>query len=331
MRRWMILLPLLAPGLKACSRESSSLDVIGGEPAEAPPFFASLHESGEASPFCGGTLISRNLVMTAAHCVRGLSGPLDVRLGASDLKTLPESTAVEAVRVHPQYHNRRFQHDVALLFLADDQRRKAAPLSLKDRVDIPLQLFGFGNTSRQGHTYPDRLQTAQVEELPAYACQALGGPYQFVIERQICATAPSADSCDGDSGGPLLAEGALYGIVSWGTRCGDPSQPGVYTRAASYATWLRDEERAELSVEDLAYAVFYYPLIHDKRQFTAGYHLWKEEKQGSQGEALQTWNRTFRQQTYTMRLLPEGPQRFRLEFHVNGRVYSTPATFSRVT
>ncbi len=328
LRRWMLFLPLIVIGLKACSQANARLDVIGGEPAEAPPFFAALHEPGETSPFCGGTLIEKNLVITAAHCVRDVAGPLAVWLGASDLKEPMKSIPVEAVRVHPQYHNRRFQHDVALLYLANSQEPSTAAFSSQLRSDEPLQLFGFGNTSRKGHTYPDVLQSAFVHELPGYECQALGGAYNFVIEQQICATAPTADSCDGDSGGPLLLNGELYGIVSWGTGCGNPSQPGVYTRVASYKDWITMEAGSDLSIEDLAFAVFYFPLVHMNRQFTAGYHKWKEEAEPSKAKALETWTRPFRNEVYKLRLLSNGPQRYQLEFHALGRVYTTSATYS---
>jgi trypsin len=329
LRRWLVFLPLMVIFLKACSQEPARLDVIGGEPAAAPPFFLALHEPGESSPFCGGTLIGKNLAVTAAHCVSDVSGPIEVWLGVSDLKNRPEPIQVQAVRVHPQYHNRRFQHDVALLFLERDDGHETAPFSVKGRADGALRLFGFGNTSRKGHTYPDQIQSAYVNEVPAYECESLGGPYKFVIEQQVCAAAPLSDSCDGDSGGPLLLKGELYGIVSWGTACGDPTQPGVYTRAASYREWIETEKNAQVPIEDLAYAVFYYPLVHDGRQFTAGYHLWKEEALPSPEEALQTWTRSFHGEEYVIRLLKAGPQRYRLEFHGNGKVYSTPASFSR--
>jgi trypsin len=329
LRRWLVFLPLMVIFLKACSQEPARLDVIGGEPAVAPPFFVALHEAGQVSPFCGGTLIGKNLAVTAAHCVSEVSGPIELWLGLSDLNDRPEPIRVEAVRKHPQYHNRRFQHDVALLFLERDDGHDTAPISVKGKADGPLYLLGFGNTSRKGHTYPEQIQSAYVNEVPAYECESLGGPYKFVIGQQICASSALSDSCDGDSGGPLLLKGELYGIVSWGTSCGDPTQPGVYTRASSYRDWIAMERKAQLPIEDLAYAVFYFPLIHGDLQFTAGYHQWKEEALPSQEAALETWTRTFRNKGYVIRLLKAGPQRYRLEFQLNGAVYSTPAQFSR--
>jgi secreted trypsin-like serine protease len=330
LRRLIVLLPLTLIGLKGCRQETASLDVIGGEPTQAPGFFAALHQTGAAEAFCGGTLIGDDLLVTAAHCVIWLSGPLGIWLGVGDLEKLPESIEVEAVRVHPQYHNRRFQHDVALLFLKPGASSEAFPLGLnrQARADQPLQILGFGNTSRSGYVYPRFLQTALVEELPGYECQALGGPYNFVMERQICAIAPTTDSCDGDSGGPLILDKKLYGIVSWGRGCGNASQPGVYTRVAAYEDWIQAEEKARLPIEELAYAVFYFPLLHGKRQFTAGHHVWRQQKQADPHEALATWRRSFRSRPYLLRLLSEGPHRYRLEIQADGRIYSTAANFS---
>ncbi|RXN08422.1 complement factor I [Labeo rohita] len=52
------------------------------------------------------------------------------------------------------------------------------------------------------------------------------------------------DSCQGDSGGPLVCKDAsglsyVWGIVSWGDKCGEPNYPGVYTKVAHYFDWIR--------------------------------------------------------------------------------------------
>lgn len=66
-----------------------------------------------------------------------------------------------------------------------------------------------------------------------------------IASSQICAGGEFAkDSCDGDSGGPLMRPAYmkrwyLEGIVSFGNRCGLEGWPGVYTRVADYVDWIQ--------------------------------------------------------------------------------------------
>ena len=48
------------------------------------------------------------------------------------------------------------------------------------------------------------------------------------------------DSCSGDSGGALVCNGALTGIVSFGAGCAEPDYPGIYAEAAHYVQWFED-------------------------------------------------------------------------------------------
>ncbi|XP_034003938.1 anionic trypsin-1-like [Trematomus bernacchii] len=43
----------------------------------------------------------------------------------------------------------------------------------------------------------------------------------------------------GDSGGPLICDGQLEGIVSWGISCANPYFPGVYTKVRNYVGWIQ--------------------------------------------------------------------------------------------
>lgn len=46
------------------------------------------------------------------------------------------------------------------------------------------------------------------------------------------------DSCNGDTGGPLVADGMLIGLASWGKGCAEYGYPGVYTRISVLRAWI---------------------------------------------------------------------------------------------
>lgn len=72
-----------------------------------------------------------------------------------------------------------------------------------------------------------------------------------IIDTQICAGgAKGKDSCNGDSGGPLmkLIPGSpnwyIEGIVSYGPQnCGTEGVPGIYTRVGAYLGWIAKNMR----------------------------------------------------------------------------------------
>lgn len=70
-----------------------------------------------------------------------------------------------------------------------------------------------------------------------------------IASTQICAGGIYArDSCDGDSGGPLMRKisnsWVLEGVVSFGNRCGLENWPGIYTRVSEYEQWIKRNLRA---------------------------------------------------------------------------------------
>ena len=64
--------------------------------------------------------------------------------------------------------------------------------------------------------------------------------FRFDSETMICAGYPEGgkDSCNGDGGGPLICDGELQGITSWGIGCAEKERPGVYTRVCNFIDWI---------------------------------------------------------------------------------------------
>lgn len=86
----------------------------------------------------------------------------------------------------------------------------------------------------------------------AYCSQVYAQQNTRILNTQLCAGGKRGeDSCNGDSGGPLMTLDTsnprnphqyLVGIVSFGPRqCGLEGWPGVYTRVSEYLDWILSE------------------------------------------------------------------------------------------
>lgn len=90
---------------------------------------------------------------------------------------------------------------------------------------------------------PAVLQKVTVPVWSNAQCRSKYGPHApgGILESMICAGQDSRDSCNGDSGGPLMVNEGHWvqiGVVSWGIGCGKGQYPGVYTRVTSFLPWI---------------------------------------------------------------------------------------------
>jgi trypsin len=215
-----------------------------------------------AGQFCGGVVIARSTVVTAAHCmgqevIGGPDGPvkdLKVIAGRDDLEsTAGAEIPVRSVWVNPDYDERTNAGDVAVLTLstalpADYVIPMADEGDPAYRPGTGAAVYGWGDTSGGGD-YPNTLHAAHVQVLADSLCRRAypGGPEgTYESGSMLCAGEPQGgkDACQGDSGGPLVAQGRLIGLVSWGSGCGRPGSPGVYTRVSDVVKVLQKRSSA---------------------------------------------------------------------------------------
>lgn len=223
-------------------------NIVGGEEA-APgefPFMVSLQENGDH--FCGGTLIERDLVLTAAHC---MGGDFKVVVGLhtqGDLQNA-EVLSVASATIHPKYDSAKSDFDFALVRLTSKSKFEPAAIN-RSELSIPETekdaqrsiTAGWGVTTEGGSLAKSLMKVEVPLVSPGRCDKAYPGQ---VTERMICAglDAGQKDSCQGDSGGPLLTineEGAyvLTGVVSWGEGCARAGKYGVYSKVSSVADWI---------------------------------------------------------------------------------------------
>ncbi|MFF9018245.1 serine protease [Streptomyces sp. NPDC014870] len=232
--------------------------VVGGQPAEAAdaPWAVALSSRDRfggtrAGQFCGGVVVAPTKVLTAAHCLgRDVLGGEPSEL--PDFKVIAGRSAlygqgghevrVSRTWISPDYDPTANTNDLAVLTLASALPqsyviRTAVPGDVAETPGTAADVYGWGDTTGNG-TYASALRSARVQVLPDASCEraypgGFGAAYQ--PGTMLCAGDPQGgrDACQGDSGGPLVAAGRLIGLVSWGSGCGQPENPGVYTRVST--------------------------------------------------------------------------------------------------
>ncbi len=230
--------------------------IVGGQTSARPwPSMAALITPGEGrfqGFFCGATVISRQAVLTAAHCVVDdtsavVSAPDEVMVltGSRRLSRGGKLTGAARVIPYPGYDPGTAVNDAAVIILSEPPGVPAAQIEPPGRGSWhgqPGLVAGWGDVTPGDGSYPDELHDVTVPVLGDARCQALERDYRPA--GHLCAAAPGKDSCSGDSGGPLMAAGPaggllVAGIVSWGPEnCGEPGSAGVYTRVSAYSAWI---------------------------------------------------------------------------------------------
>merc|ERR1712154_330188 len=250
-----------------CGRPDFSQRIVGGTEARqgAWPWAVILGRSsfGRFQVMCGGTLLDEDTILTAAHCF-DQSGINMVRLGDHDITTnsdgaTPVDVSVGRTIVHPGWDSNTLDNDIAIVKLSRSvsYSRNIKPACLPDSYrgrDLASLLVrpdpvivGWGSTVSGGGSQ-DRLRQANVPMVTQQSCASSYSSISRVTigANKLCAGKGKIDTCNGDSGGALLANqiGGAYsvvGITSFGVDCARPGYPGVYTRVDRYLDWIRRE------------------------------------------------------------------------------------------
>lgn len=285
----VLLLAACSSGVRAALSEDRpagrQLQVVGGWPAgdaERYPWMTRLHFliDGRLGMMggCGGSLVSRSVILTAAHCVslvRKDFSNVFVRVGAynalTDEALRPgryHLRRVKEISIHPRYVERgedqiTSPNDLALMLLdaplpdAFPVIHLAGPETPYPAHGTPLYVLGWGSTDQENTQPAYDLMEVKLPVVAKNACSRqwsyAGAARALLTDGQVCAGLDNdRNICFGDSGGPLLLPGnsssmdLQLGVVSFSfPTCALPGMPGVFTWIPRYRDWL-DPEIARL-------------------------------------------------------------------------------------
>jgi secreted trypsin-like serine protease len=271
-----IALALAASALSGCALDvdgyqdldTQSESIVGGQDAQPGQFpwqIALQRKYGQTFYHsCGGSIVNARWIVTAAHCVKGVTVK-SMRVVAGDHNRLVNEGVEQAVNVsrsivHPSYNSSTFENDVALLELSTplvlSSARRTAAIPLLTPADRAAGLSapgamtiisGWGDTT-EGGSLPDVLQFAEVPVVSDDEARAVYGA-TAIVDSMLPAgyAAGGVDTCQGDSGGPLAIQGPsgplLAGLTSWGTGCARPGTPGIYTEVSYFNDFILNNAR----------------------------------------------------------------------------------------
>ncbi|GAB0091496.1 chymotrypsin-like elastase family member 2A [Sergentomyia squamirostris] len=205
-----------------------------------------LNSTQQLEHFCGGTLIQGGWIVTASHCLMQIEyekHEIFAEIGSTDLYRNPEALIkVQDFYIRP-LNQITFANDIALIRL---------PLSYRDLISnivLPMNpkdlslyeecfIVGYGSD----HFLKDiigSLRQASIEITLNERCKNTLDPYgRDNNPGMFCAGGGTKDACQGDSGSGLICQNVLVGIVSYGSSCGVPGIPGVYTDIQYHMDWI---------------------------------------------------------------------------------------------
>uniref|UniRef100_A0A8D8VRP7 Plasma kallikrein n=1 Tax=Cacopsylla melanoneura TaxID=428564 RepID=A0A8D8VRP7_9HEMI len=248
-------------------QRAANVKIIGGTstPYGAYPWQVEVQvrsSSGQGEHQCGGAIISDTVVLTAAHCLQGVSkSKLKVIVGKHNLNGVDkfeQTLKVEKAVLHHRFRkDGTHSNDIAVIKVRGSIgfNQYVQPICIPEHDNVAASdwcvVTGWGaQNAEQIDDISNTLRAATVKIIDQNTCRSsavYGNSHQNILDSMLCAGYLNGgiDACGGDSGGPLACKTGgrfvLSGIVSWGDGCAKKNKPGVYTRVSYYAKWINEK------------------------------------------------------------------------------------------
>lgn len=238
---------LVQPKLIITMQSPEIVPSLGGYATEGQfPFMAALYHNQQF--VCGGSVISENYILTAAHCLHNRDA-LDMTIILGSIEMVPKMPIVHYFNktiIHSRFDPINQNFDIALIRL---QQPVVLGTSTIDSIELSAEPEEYpANTTATiigyavniGGVYTvDHLKYAYIPIWSRHECNCV--IYPPIQDHMVCAghLLGNVTSCAGDSGGPLVIDAKLYGIVAFGYGCGTRN-PAVYIRVPLFRSWIME-------------------------------------------------------------------------------------------
>ncbi|XP_049866367.1 trypsin beta-like [Pectinophora gossypiella] len=239
------------PNYKGGQEKKLALKILGGDPTSLKNFPFNVFFLNYAG-VCSGVILTSKLVLTAAHCLDVNYNILEMRIYANSRYFFDHKADVHEVSrfiIHVRYNIPvKFSNDLAMLIISDQFRFKPtvkkAWIATHERWmrenETRFYVSGWGEIDNVGTDNKRGLLNAFMTYVPQYKCEELT---DIRLSREMFCLWGNGkrDTCRGDSGGGVLWNGMVVGIVSFGGVCG--GHPGVYVNLYRAREWMNEAAR----------------------------------------------------------------------------------------
>ncbi|KAJ8668594.1 hypothetical protein QAD02_010257, partial [Eretmocerus hayati] len=223
---------------------------------------------------CGGTIIRRDIILTAASCIeQKWYKRLSIRVGSTSRTNGGKEYRIEKIAYHADYHPISKINDAALLKLVGHinfestgtRQVKLIPQYDKIKVGTMVTAVGWGSTEPSRFNFSEELRSAELQLISMKECaHYYGGPEG--LTGQLCTRLKDKSACFGDAGGPLMIYSHQLGIASKAIGCTELRLPDTYTEVARLHDWISEEIRSLRDPERPA--IILYPLTLEQLTYS---------------------------------------------------------------
>jgi len=229
--------------------------IIGGHEVDIlkHPYLASVKskiiDDGAYLHKCAGSVYTTKVVITAAQCITDISAHQRIMIAVGG-NTRNDGLLYPAKKwlAHEKYNSWTIDYDIGMIFI-EGAFDFNGPLVQPIQICTQRPWNGyFGIVAGWGYREEYGPSSYALEEIkvPIVSdedCKQIYGANELT-ERMICAgyiLYGGKDACSGDTGGPLIFQGQLVGLVSWGRGCARPGYPTVYTFVSPLQDWIEQK------------------------------------------------------------------------------------------